>query len=230
MGWLYFDQYYLLLVVPAMIIALIAQINVKSTYSKMSKVRNIRGITGVQAAQTVLTYYGITDVTIQRCAGTLSDHYNPRNKTLNLSQGVYDSDSIAAVGIACHEVGHAIQHATGYAPIKIRNFLVPICNIGSSLGLPLAIIGYVMGFEPLVSIGLILYSLIAVFQFITLPVEFNASSRAMAAIEERGLLYDDETGKARKVLSAAAMTYVASLIVSLANLLRLVLRFGNRRR
>ncbi len=230
MGWLYFDQYYLLLVVPAMIIALIAQINVKSTYSKMSKVRNIRGITGVQAAQTVLTYYGITDVTIQRCAGTLSDHYNPRNKTLNLSQGVYDSDSIAAVGIACHEVGHAIQHATGYAPIKIRNFLVPICNIGSSLGLPLAIIGYVMGFEPLISIGLILYSLIAVFQFITLPVEFNASSRAMAAIEERGLLYDDETGKARKVLSAAAMTYVASLIVSLANLLRLVLRFGNRRR
>ena len=230
MGWLYFDQYYLLLVVPAMIIALIAQINVKSTYSKMSKVRNIRGITGVQAAQTVLTSYGITDVTIQRCAGTLSDHYNPRNKTLNLSQGVYDSDSIAAVGIACHEVGHAIQHATGYAPIKIRNFLVPICNIGSSLGLPLAIIGYVMGFEPLISIGLILYSLIAVFQFITLPVEFNASSRAMAAIEERGLLYDDETGKARKVLSAAAMTYVASLIVSLANLLRLVLRFGNRRR
>lgn len=230
MGWLYFDQYYLLLVVPAMIIALIAQINVKSTYSKMSKIRNIRGITGVEAAQAVLTYYGITDVTIQRCPGTLSDNYNPRNKTLNLSQGVYDSDSIAAVGIACHEVGHAIQHATGYAPIKIRNFLVPVCNIGSSLGLPLAIIGYVMGFEPLISIGLILYSFIAVFQFITLPVEFNASSRAMAAIEERGLLYDDETGKARKVLSAAAMTYVASLIVSLANLLRLVLRFGNRRR
>ncbi len=230
MGWLYFDQYYLLLVVPAMIIALIAQVNVKSTYSKMSKIRNIRGITGAEAAQTVLTYYGITDVTIQRCPGTLSDNYNPRNKTLNLSQGVYDSASIAAVGIACHEVGHAIQHATGYAPIKIRNFLVPVCNIGSSLGLPLAIIGYVMGFEPLISIGLILYSLIAVFQFITLPVEFNASSRAMTAIVERGLLYDDETGKARKVLSAAAMTYVASLIVSLANLLRLVLRFGNRRR
>lgn len=230
MGWLYFDQYYLMLVVPAMIIALIAQINVKSTYSKMSKIRNIRGITGVEAAQTVLTYYGITDVTIQRCPGTLSDNYNPRNKTLNLSQGVYDSDSIAAVGIACHEVGHAIQHAKGYAPIKIRNFLVPVCNIGSYLGLPLAVIGYAMGFEPLVSIGLILYSFIAIFQFITLPVEFNASSRAMAAIEERGLLYDDETGKARKVLSAAAMTYVASLIVSLANLLRLVLRFGNRRR
>lgn len=230
MGWLYFDQYYLLLVVPAMIIALIAQINVKSTYSKMSKIRNIRGITGAEAAQTVLSYYGITDVTIQRCPGTLSDNYNPRNKTLNLSQGVYDSASIAAVGIACHEVGHAIQHATGYAPIKIRNFLVPICNIGSSLGLPLAIIGYVMGFEPLISIGLILYSLIAVFQFITLPVEFNASSRALTAIVERGLLYDDETGKARKVLSAAAMTYVASLIVSLANLLRLVLRFSNRRR
>ena len=117
-----------------------------------------------------------------------------------------------------------------YTSLKIRNFLVPVCNIGSSLGLPLAIIGYVMGFEPLISIGLILYSLIAVFQFITLPVEFNASSRAMTAIVERGLLYDDETGKARKVLSAAAMTYVASLIVSLANLLRLVLRFGNRRR
>lgn len=229
MGWLYFDQYYLLLVVPAMIIALIAQINVKSTYSKMSKVRNVKGITGVEAAQAILTYYGVTDVTIQRCAGTLTDNYNPRNKTLNLSQGVYDSDSIAAVGIACHEVGHAIQHATSYAPIKIRNFLVPICNIGSSLGIPLALIGYVMGFEPLVSIGLILYSFIAIFQLITLPVEFNASRRALAAIEERGLLYDDETGKAKKVLSAAAMTYVASLIVSLANLLRLVLRFGNRR-
>lgn len=230
MRWLYFDYYYVILVIPAVILALFAQINVKSTYKRMSKIRSIRGITGVYAAQSILSFYGIHDVTIRRCKGNLTDNYNPRNKTLNLSEGVYDSDSIAAVGIACHEVGHAVQHAQGYAPIKIRNAIVPVCNIGSAIGLPIAIAGYFLGFQPLVSIGLLLYALIAVFQFVTLPVEFNASRRAIKAIEENGLLYDDETDGARKVLRAAAMTYVAALIVTLANVLRFVLRFSGRSR
>ncbi len=180
-------------------------------------------------AQQVLAYYGINDVTIRPIAGKLTDNFNPKTKVLSLSQSNFSGTSIAAVGVACHEVGHAIQHATDYYPIKVRSALVPVANIGSWVGIPLALAGYVMGFHPLVSIGLMLYSLIAIFQFVTLPVEFNASSRAIKAIEEQGLLYEDETQSAKKVLSAAAMTYVASLVVSLANLLRLFLRFNNRR-
>ena len=229
MRFMYMDIYYLILVIPAMLLAMIAQIKVKSTYSKFSQVRNVRGITGAQAAQQVLAYYGINDVTIRPIAGKLTDNYNPKTKVLSLSQSNFSGTSIAAVGVACHEVGHAIQHATDYYPIKVRSSLVPVANIGSWVGIPLALAGYVMGFHPLVSIGLMLYSLIAIFQFVTLPVEFNASSRAIKAIEEQGLLYEDETQSAKKVLSAAAMTYVASLVVSLANLLRLFLRFNNRR-
>ncbi|MBR0120529.1 MAG: zinc metallopeptidase [Clostridia bacterium] len=229
MRFMYMDIYYLILVIPAMLLAMIAQIKVKSTYSKFSQVRNVRGITGAQAAQQVLAYYGINDVTIRPIAGKLTDNYNPKTKVLSLSQSNFSGTSIAAVGVACHEVGHAIQHATDYYPIKVRSALVPVANIGSWVGIPLALAGYVMGLHPLVSIGLMLYSLIAIFQFVTLPVEFNASSRAIKAIEEQGLLYEDETQSAKKVLSAAAMTYVASLVVSLANLLRLFLRFNNRR-
>lgn len=229
MRFMYMDIYYLILVIPAMLLAMIAQIKVKSTYSKFSQVRNVRGITGAQAAQQVLAYYGINDVTIRPIAGKLTDNYNPKTKVLSLSQSNFSGTSIAAVGVACHEVGHAIQHATDYYPIKVRSALVPVANIGSWVGIPLALAGYVMSFHPLVSIGLMLYSLIAIFQFVTLPVEFNASSRAIKAIEEQGLLYEDETQSAKKVLSAAAMTYVASLVVSLANLLRLFLRFNNRR-
>ena len=229
MRFMYMDIYYLILVIPAMLLAMIAQIKVKSTYSKFSQVRNVRGITGAQAAQQVLAYYGINDVTIRPIAGKLTDNYNPKTKVLSLSQSNFSGTSIAAVGVACHEVGHAIQHATDYYPIKVRSALVPVANIGSWVGIPLALAGYVMGFHPLVSIGLMLYSLIAIFQFVTLPVEFIASSRAIKAIEEQGLLYEDETQSAKKVLSAAAMTYVASLVVSLANLLRLFLRFNNRR-
>lgn len=229
MRFMYMDIYYLILVIPAMLLAMIAQIKVKSTYSKFSQVRNVRGITGAQAAQQVLAYYGINDVTIRPIAGKLTDNYNPKTKVLSLSQSNFSGTSIAAVGVACHEVGHAIQHATDYYPIKVRSALVPVANIGSWVGIPLALAGYVMCFHPLVSIGLMLYSLIAIFQFVTLPVEFNASSRAIKAIEEQGLLYEDETQSAKKVLSAAAMTYVASLVVSLANLLRLFLRFNNRR-
>ena len=229
MGFMYMDIYYLILVVPAMILALFAQVKVKSTYKKFSQVRNVRGITGAQAAQQVLSYYGINDVTIRPIAGNLTDNYNPKTKVLSLSQSNFSGTSIAAVGVACHEVGHAIQHSTDYYPIKVRSALVPVANIGSMAGIPLALLGYFLGFHPLVTIGLMLYSLIAIFQFVTLPVEFNASSRAIKAIEEMGLLYEDETKSAEKILSAAALTYVASLVVSLANLLRLFLRFNNRR-
>lgn len=229
MPYFFIDYYYIILVIPAMILAAWAQFKVKSTYNKFSKVSNNKGITGAYAAQAVLTHYGITDVRIEQVSGKLTDHYDPKAKVIRLSQGVYASTTIAAVGIACHEAGHAAQHAQNYAPIKIRNSLVPVCNIGSTLGIPLAILGYFLGFEPLISIGLLLYAAIALFQVVTLPVELNASKRAMKVIDETGLLYDDEQGGAKKVLTAAAMTYIASMLVAIANLLRLILRFSNRR-
>ncbi len=229
MPFFFYDYYYIILVIPAMLLALWAQVRVKSTYGKFAKVGNTRGITGAYAAQAVLTHYGINDVRIEQVSGKLSDHYDPKAKVIRLSTEVYGGSSIAAVGIACHEAGHAAQHAENYVPIKVRNTLVPVCNIGSTLGVPLAILGYFLGFEPLITVGLLLYAAISVFHLVTLPVEFNASNRAIKVIEETGLLYDDETSGAKKVLKAAAMTYVASLIVALANLLRLVLRFNNRR-
>lgn len=228
MFFMYYDYYFLILVVPAMIIAMIAQFKVNSAFNKESKHLSSRGLTGAQAAQRVLSYYGITNVRIEAISGKLTDHYDPRSNVIRLSTDVYSSTSIAAIGVACHEAGHAAQHAENYVPIKIRNAIIPICNIGSQLGLPLVLIGFIVGFEPLVTVGLVLYALISVFQFATLPVEFDASARAMKVITETELLYEDEQKGARKVLTAAAMTYVAALIVSLANLLRLILRFGNR--
>ncbi|MBQ7838325.1 MAG: zinc metallopeptidase [Clostridia bacterium] len=229
MPYFFMDYYYIILVIPAMLLALWAQVKVKSTYNKFSKVSNTKGITGAYAAQAVLTHYGINDVRIEQVSGKLTDHYDPKAKVIRLSEGVYGSSTIAAVGIACHEAGHAAQHAQDYAPIKIRNSLVPVCNIGSSLGIPLALIGYFLGFEPLISIGLLLYAAIALFQVVTLPVELNASRRAMKVIDETGLLQDEEQSGAKKVLTAAAMTYIASMLVAIANLLRLILRFNNRR-
>lgn len=223
------DIYYFLLVVPAFLLALGAQIMVKSTYAKMSRERNSRNLTGAQAAARVLYEHGITNVRIERVAGTLSDHYDPRSNVIRLSEGVYDSASVAAVGIACHEAGHAVQHAQNYAPIRIRNAIIPACNLGSAIGLPLAFVGLFMNFSFLFWLGILLYGLVALFQFVTLPVEFNASRRAMQAIEDTGMLTGDEYKKARKVLTAAAMTYVAALAVSIANLLRLILRANNRR-
>lgn len=225
---------YIVLVVPAFILALVAQAKVKSAYAKMSKVRNSSGYTGAQAAAAVLRHYGIMNVRIEETNGKLSDHFDPKSNVIRLSREVYYGSSIASVGIACHEAGHAAQHAQGYVPIKIRNSIIPICNIGSYAGIPLALLGYFLGFEMLIYIGLGLYSAIAIFQLATLPVEFNASSRALKVIDETGLLRNEEELKgARKVLSAAAMTYVASLAVTLANLLRFVIMFlgrNNRRR
>ena len=230
MPYFYLDKYYLILVVPAIILSLVAQMLVKKTYSKWSRVRNSRNITGAMAAQRVLSYYGINNVQIGQSSGKLSDHYDPSSNIIRLSPEVYSGSSIAAVGIACHEAGHAAQHAENYLPIKIRNKILPIANLGYSFGVMLAVIGYFLGFGILVDIGIVLFASVVAFQLITLPVEFNASRRAVNVISETQLLLSEEQSGAKKVLTAAAMTYVASLLVSVASLLRLILRFNNRRR
>ncbi len=226
---LWYDYYYLILVVPAIIISLIAQAKVKSTYSKYAKISNSKRITGAQAAQNVLNHYGIRDVRIEQVAGKLSDHYDPRANVIRLSPEVYSGASIASIGIACHEAGHAAQHAENYVPIKVRNAVLPIANIGSSAGVFIAIMGYFLGFGILVDIGIILFAAVVVFQLVTLPIEFNASSRAIKVIDETGMLYAEEQTGAKKVLTAAAMTYVASLLVSIMSLIRLILRTNRRR-
>ena len=227
-----FDMTYLLLVVPAFLLSLAAQVAVKNAYRKMAKVYSSRGYTGAQAAAAVLRYYNISDVRIEKIGGTLSDHFDPRTNVISLSQDVYDSPSIASVGIACHEAGHAAQHAYGYKPIVWRNSILPVCKIGSWAGIPLAFLGYFLGFETLVWVGLLLYSAILLFQLVTLPVEFDASRRAIKVIEETGMLAEgEELSGAKKVLRCAAMTYVASLAVTLANLLRFIAIFtGGRKR
>lgn len=240
MGYYYMggiDIFYVILVIPAFLLALWAQVKVKGTYRKMSQVRNSRGLTGAQAASRVLYEHGITNVRIEHVSGTLTDHYDPRDNVIRLSDGVFDSPSVAAVGIACHEAGHAVQYAKGYAPIRARNAILPVCNIGSRWGIPLAIIGLVISANThsvlgdwLFWAGILLYALVALFQLVTLPVEFDASHRALRAIDSTGMLAGDEYKGAKKVLTAAAMTYVAALAVSLANLLRLILRNSNRRR
>ncbi len=225
----FYDSYYIILVLPAIILSLIVQAKLKSTYAKYSSLNNMRGITGAQAAKVVLDYYGITDVAVTQGMGKLSDHYDPTQKIIVLSSEVFNSSSIAAVGIACHEAGHAAQHAESYMPIRIRNSILPVCNIGSTLSLPLLIAGYFFGLPSLIWIGIGFFSFTAIFQLVTLPVEFNASNRAISVIESNGLLSFEEKLGATKVLKAAAMTYVAALAVSVANLLRLILRFNRRR-
>ena len=225
---MWYDYYYFILVIPAMLVSLWAQIRVKGTYSKMSKLQNTRGLTGAQAAQRVLSYYGINDVRLEQVAGTLTDHYDPRDNVIRLSQGVYNASTIAAVGIACHEAGHAAQHAESYKPIAVRNAILPVANIGSSSGLWIAVIGLMLNWTILVQIGIILYAFVALFQLVTLPVEFNASSRALKVIDETQMLQGEEYKGARKVLSAAAMTYVTSLVASILQLLRLLGAFNRR--
>lgn len=227
---LWYDYYYLVLVVPAIILSLLAQAKVKSTYSKYARVSNTKRITGAQAALNVLSHYGIRNVRIECGHGKLSDHYDPRVNVIRLSPEVYSGASIAAIGIACHEAGHAAQHAENYLPIKVRNFILPVANFGSSAGVLIAILGYFLGFGLLVDIGIILFAAVVVFQLVTLPIEFNASSRALKVIDETGMLHNEEKMGAKKVLSAAAMTYVASLLVSLMSLIRLILRTNSRRR
>ena len=230
MPWFYIDYYYIILIVPALLFGLWAQSRVNSAYSKYSRVGNMRGYTGADAARMVLEQNGIYDVTIRRTSGKLTDHYDPRNKTINLSDGVYDTVSVAAVGIAAHEAGHAVQHAVGYFPIKVREAVIPITQIGSYLYFPIIILGIIFSYQPLVDAGIILFSFLAIFQLVTLPVEFNASNRAIATIERNDILYGEELRGAKSVLKAAALTYVAALVSSLAQLLRLMLIFGGRNR
>ncbi|MDR2526025.1 MAG: zinc metallopeptidase [Oscillospiraceae bacterium] len=227
-GYSYFDQYFFLLIIPAMVFSLAMQIMVKSAYRKNTRVLNSRGVSGAAAAAQVLRANGVEGVHIVPVRGVMSDHFDPRSNTIRLSEGVYASTSVAAVGIAAHEAGHAVQHARRYTPIRVRNAILPVCNIGSTLGFPLVLVGFAVGIFEMVTLGLILFSLVTVFQLITLPVEFNASRRALAAIERQDLLSDAEYKGARAVLRAAAMTYVAALVVSLANLLRILLRFRRR--
>ena len=222
---------YILLVLPAFLLSLVAQLAVKRAYASQAKIYSKSGYSGAQAAEAVLRYYGITNVRIEQVSGKLTDHFDPRSNVIRLSEGVYSSTSIAAIGIACHEAGHAAQYAEDYAPIRIRNAVLPVTKIGSYAGIPLAILGLALSFEPLVLIGLFLYSFIMLFQLATLPVELNASSRALRVIRETNLLRGEEENRgAKKVLTCAAMTYVAALAVSLANLLRFIIMFTGRRR
>ena len=231
MGGLYyygFDSLYLYLVVPAIIIALWSQIKVKTTFSKYSACRS--DIRGADAARRVLELNGVRGVKIERVSGNLTDHYDPRTNTIRLSDSVFDSYSISAVGVAAHETGHAIQHDVGYAPLALRSFFVPLANFGSRLAIPLILIGFIFsgGGSTLVTLGILFFSLSVVFTIITLPVEFNASRRAIRLLADDGFLDSDEIGGAKKVLSAAAMTYVAAAFAAIAQLLRLVAIFGRR--
>ena len=223
------DATYIFLVLPAVIFALWAQFNVKSTFSKYSKIASRSGMTGFDSARRILDANGLGDVRIAHVSGDLTDHYNPTDNTIYLSDSVYGSNSAAAIGVAAHEAGHAVQHATGYTPIKIRSAIIPITNIGSNLAMPLIILGIVLSFPTLAYIGVVAFGLSTLFQLVTLPVEFDASGRALKALE--GSLDGDDLASARKVLRAAALTYVAALAVSLVNLLRLlIIVAGNDRR
>lgn len=224
------DSTYILVLI-GVVLSLLASGRVKSTYAKYSRETSMSGMTGAQAAHRILTMSGIYDVTIKHVPGDLTDHYDPRNKTLNLSDSVYGNFSVAAVGVAAHECGHAIQHDRGYAPLKLRSTLAPVANIGANISWPLILVGLLLGGNgTLIQIGILMFSLAVAFQLVTLPVEFNASKRAMNLLEETGVLYGDELPKTRKVLNAAALTYVAAAASSILQLLRLVLLYGNRRR
>ena len=227
----YIDWTYIVLVIPAMILALYAQNKVNSTFKKYSRVASRSGMTGAQAARRLMEL----NVSIERVSGNLTDHYDPSKKVLRLSDSVYSDTSVAAIGVAAHETGHAIQHARGYVPLTLRTVMVPLANLGSTLSMPLIFLGILFSFSSrmgnsMINLGILLFGLSVVFTIITLPVEFNASRRAVACLGDSGILYDDEIGGVKKVLSAAAMTYVASTAVALANFLRLIIIFGGRRR
>lgn len=225
------DTTYIVLVLPAVLFSLWAQMSVNGTFKKYSRQMLMRNFTGAQVAERMLHAFGITDVRIERVSGNLTDHFSPKEKVIRLSDSVYDSCSVAAAGVAAHECGHAMQYASGYGAIKLRNAIIPISRIGSSLSVPLILLGFVFNFESLVTVGILFFGAAVLFQLITLPVEFNASRRATKTLLAAGIISDDEARPVKKVLSAAAMTYVAALAVALAQFLRLILLFsGNRRR
>jgi len=232
---MYFDWTYVVLVLPCILFSLWASSSVNSTFKKYSGQHSRRGITGAQAAERVLRANGVSGVRIERVGGNLTDHFDPKTNVIRLSDSVYGSSTTAAIGVACHEAGHAVQYAQGYGPIRLRAAIIPITNIGSKLAMPLILLGLILNFlgdfsYTFVYLGIACFGLSLVFQLVTLPVEFNASRRAMQAIESNDILTLEEQKGARKTLSAAAMTYVAAMAVSLAQLLRLILIFGGRRR
>ena len=224
---MYFDSTYLILI-PAILFALWAQSRVKSTYAKYS--REFAGLTGAEAARMVLEMNGVNDVDIRPIAGELTDHFDPKTNTISLSQGVYNVTSVAAVGIAAHEAGHAVQYAVGYSPIKLRTAIIPVTNIGSTLSWPLLLIGVLLGNQTLAMAGVVLFCAVVLFQLVTLPVEFNASNRALDTLGASGYLQPEQLNGAAKVLRAAAMTYVAALAQALAQLLRLLMIANRSRR
>lgn len=217
------DVYYFILVIPAFLFSLWAQASIKSTFARYSKVGNQHGLTGAQVARRILDINGLREVQVLKVAGNLTDHYDPTSRVVRLSESVHDSSSLAAVGVAAHETGHAIQHQQGYKPLTLRSTLYPLANIGSSFGPTLAIIGLVMNFSFLAQLGIILFAVAVAFYLITLPVEINASTRAIGILRADNILVGEEVGAAKKVLTAAAMTYVASAAVALANLIRFIL-------
>lgn len=232
---MYFDWTYVVLVLPCLILSLWASSSVNSTFNKYSKQYSRRNLTGAQAAERVLRANGVYNVRIERISGNLTDHFDPKTNVIRLSDSVYGSTSTAAIGVACHEAGHAVQYAQHYAPIKLRATLVPITNLGSKISMPLILLGLVLSFLGEMSyffvyLGIACFGLSVLFQFVTLPVEFNASRRALQAIENTQLLTEEEQKGARKTLTAAAMTYVAATATALAQLLRLLVLFGGRRR
>ena len=226
----FYDPTYILVLI-GVVLSLAASSKVKSTFAKYSNVTSMSGITGEEAAQKILHVSGIYDVHIERVSGQLSDHYDPRKKVLRLSDSVYGQTSIAAIGVAAHECGHAIQHDKMYIPLKVRGALVPVANIGSTIAWPLIILGFFLGgSEILIQVGIILFSAAVLFQIVTLPVELNASKRAIAVLGQTNILYGEEVHKAKKVLNAAALTYVAAAAAMILQLLRLLLLFGGRNR
>ena len=228
----YLDPTYTLVLIGA-VICMIASANVKSTYKRFAQMRSMTGMTGAQVAERLLRSAGINDVSVGHVPGELSDHYNPAKKVVNLSDAVYNSASVAAIGVAAHECGHAIQHAKGYAPLKFRTWFVPVANFGSKLAWPLILIGLFINAESsqlIIDAGILLFSFAVIFQLITLPVEFNASSRALVLLEQQGILTEQELPYTKKVLKAAAYTYVASAASAILQLLRIIMLFGGRRR
>lgn len=226
---MYWDSTIIILI-PAIIFSIVAQIMVKSAFSEYSKVRNSRGLTGADAAREILDRNGLTNVRIEHISGSLTDHYDPRANVIRLSDDVYGSATVAAVGVAAHEAGHAVQYAEGYYPIKIRNAIIPVTRFGSSLSTPLVILGLALSWDFLITAGILLFCAVVLFQAITLPVEFNASGRALKTLRSSHFLEDDEMKGARSVLTAAAMTYVAAMLSALLSLVRLLVISGRRRR
>ncbi len=227
-GFYFYDWTYFLVIIGA-ILTMIASARVKSTFNKYAKIRNANGMTGAQAAERILRAKGLFDVQIIRTSGNLTDHYSPQNKTLALSEATYDKNSISAVSVAAHECGHALQHEKNYAPLSIRTYLVPFANFGSKLGIPIIILGIILSYNALlIEIGIWVFAIAVLFQLVTLPVEFNASARGIEELTGLGILKDEELKLGKKVLKAAALTYVAAAASSLMQLLRFVLLFGNR--